>query len=451
MDKRIKISFLVVLLVGFAVVSAVVILQAQGYDFDWKKNEVLKTGGVYVKTAQSGADVFVDDKYISKTDGFSREILAQKMLPGKHNVKVQKEGYFTWEKSLVVEEQMVAKAQNIILFPNNISFTSKITDISSIYNITNQSFLVIKTTGDLYVANSDTKEEQLILAASKLKDVGKIKDISFSSDQKRAFITSQANLHFLLEISGTKSKLINLKDYLDKTVEGIVWNGDNTLEYIYKSKLYSLNVSTYKKELIKDEDVVAFARHSDGLYTIEDGILMRTNTFTKGVEILTKDAFPFKKNSKYQLKIIEGRIFLTEDNKTYYFYEGKAKIFLKVLDSSSEISYRTLSDKVIFTTDYGVWLMLLKDYESPFFKRADSFVLLSKFSQKITDIVWVADDYFAAIVNGKIRINEIDNRDKINSFELTGDGYTKIWLDYNKKTLLVVKNNELLESIRLVP
>ncbi|MFA6252529.1 MAG: PEGA domain-containing protein [Candidatus Paceibacterota bacterium] len=451
MDKRIKISFLVLLILGFGVVSTLVILQAQGYDFDWKKNEVLKTGGIYVKTAQSGADVFIDDKYINKTDGFSREILAQKMLPGSHTVKVQKEGYFTWEKTLPVEEQMVAKAQNIILFPTNISFTSKIADISSIYNITNQSFLVFKTNGDLYAVNSNTKEEQSVLAASKLKDIGKIKSISFSSDQKKALIINQNNVYFLLEIAGAKSKLTNLKDYLDKTVSNIVWNGDNTLEYIYKNKLYSLNVSTYKKESIKEENVTAFARHSDGLYTMEDGILIRTNTFTKGVEILTKDAFSFKKNSSYQLKIIEGRIFLAEDNKTYYYYEGKAKLFIKALDSSSEINYKILSDKVIFTTDYGIWLMLLKDYESPFFMKTESFILLSKFSQKISDIVWVADDYFAAIVNGKIRINEIDNRDKINSFELTGENYSKIWFNYNSKTLLAFKDNQLLESTRLIP
>ncbi|MCK9578340.1 PEGA domain-containing protein [bacterium] len=450
MDKRIKISFLILLIIGFGVVSTIVILQAQGYDFDWKKNEVLKTGGVYVKTAQSGADVFIDDKYISKTDGFSREILAQKMLPGKHSIKVQKEGYFTWEKSLLVEEQMVAKAQNIILFPNNISFESKFSDITSVYNITDQNFLTFKETGEVFVINSKTQEEQLILSSAKAKELGKIKELYFSPDQKKALVKNTLSNYFLLELSGTKSKITVLKD-IDKTAESIIWDGDNNLNFISKSKLYSLNIQTSKKELLKEEPVSAFAKHGDGLYTMEDGILNRMNTFTKGIEILTKDTFPFKKDSTYQLKIIEGRIFLVEDDKTYYFYEGKAKLFIKVLDSTTKISYRTLSDKVIFITDYGVWLMLLKDYESPFFKKTDSFILLSNFSQKITDIVWVADDYFAAIIDGKIRINEIDNRDKINSFELTGDGYSKIWFDNNSKTLIALKDSQLLVSTRLIP
>jgi len=450
MNKKIKILFLTLLVLGFGVVSIIVVLQAQGYDFDWKKNEVLKTGGVYVKTAQSGADVFIDDAYISKTDGFTREILAQKMLPGKHAVKVQKEGYFTWEKSLTVEEQMVAKAQNIILFPNNTTFESKFSGITSIFNIIGPNFLVLKTNGDLVAVNSETKEEQSVLSAAKMKDVKKIKDIVFSPDQKKGLIMSSTNTYYLLELAGAKSQITTLKD-LDKTSEGVIWDGDNTLDYISKNKLYVYDIGKKKKELIKDESVTAFARHSDGLYTMEDGILIRTSTFTKGVEIMTKDAFPFKKNSKYELKIIEGRIFLSEDDKVFYYYNGKLKTFVKVLESTSKINYKTLSDKVIFTTDYSVWLMLLKDYESPFFKKAESFILLSTFPQKITDLVWVADDYFAAIINGKIKINEIDNRDKINSFELAGDNYSKLWFDSNNKSLIVVKDSDLYESTRLLP
>ncbi|MDD5639631.1 MAG: PEGA domain-containing protein [Candidatus Pacebacteria bacterium] len=450
MNKKIKLAFLALLIISFGIVSIIVILQAQGYDFDWEKNEVFKTGGIYIKTAESGADVFIDNAYISKTDGFTREILAQKMLAGKHNVKVQKEGYFTWEKNLTVEEQMVAKAQNIVLFPNNTTFKLRISEFSSIYNIIGQNFLVLKTNGDLIIVNSNTKEEQSVLSAAKLKDVGKIKNVVFSSDQKRALVVSTANIYYLLEINGAKSQITLLKD-LDKNSEGIIWDGATNLNFINKNKLYSLNTSTKKKELIKEEAVTAFARHSEGLYTMEEGILIRTNTFTKGVEIMTKDAFTFKKNSKYELKIIEGRIFLVEDNKIFYYYDGKTKALTKVLESSSEINYKTLSDKVIFITDYGVWLMLLKDYESPFFKKSESFILLSNFSQKISDIVWVADDYFAATINGKIKINEIDNRDKINSFELTGDGYSKLWFDSDNKSLLVVKGSELYESTRLVP
>lgn len=448
MNRKIKIGFLVLLVVAFFIVGVLVILQAQGYGFDWQNNKILKTGGIYIKTAQSGAGVFIDDKYINQTDMFAREVFAQNMLPGKHTVKVQKEGYFTWEKTLPVEEQMVAKAQNIILFPNNITFESIFTGIKSIYNIEEQKFLILKNSGDLIIFDSNENKEQVILTAAKLKDAGKFKKIDFSPDKKKALILSSNNHNYLLNLV-ENSQLTLLKD-LDKITENIAWSGNNNLYYISKNKLYSLNISTNKKELIKKEDVSMFAEFGDGLYTIEDGALIRINTFTKNVEILSKP-FSFKKDISYSLKIIEGRIFLVENNKVFYFYDGKEKIFTKVMESSSGTDYKILSDKVIFNTGYELWLMLLKDYESPFFAKTDSFVLLSNFNQEITDIVWVADDYFAAIINNKIRINEIDNRDKINSFELEGEGYINVWFGNNDKKLITLKDSNLYKSSQIIP
>lgn len=436
----------------FAIVSFWVLFFAQGYDFDWKKNKIIENGGIYIKTSQPNIDVYIDNKYINRTDSFSRDLLIQKLTPEEHLVRVQKDGYFSWEKSLKVDEKNVAKAQNIILFPENITFKEISANISKTFEINNQKILILTKSNELSLLNTDSGQIENILSAEEMKNVGKIKRIEFSPNSKKALIVSENLKYFLLLLEDkTANKIKNIKDF-DKNSQKISFNGDGYLYYLNKNNLYSLNLDNGKKELIKEELVSAFGYQGDGLYTLEDGILIRTNIYLKTFETMTKEPFLFKKNITYDLKILEGRIFLTENNKAFYYYNGQTKSFEKVIESTQgEIKYKIWSDKIIFNNDNELWLMLLKDYESPFFKKSDSFIFLSRFSEKISDVAWIDDDYFATIIGGKIRISEIDIRDKINFFELKDQGYSNIWFNKSKKALISIKENKIYESDKVIP
>lgn len=452
MNKKVQFVFVLILSLSFVVVTILVLLNAQGYDFDLNKGRIVQTGGVYVKTLQVNTAVFIDDKYENVTSSFTRDLLVQKLLPGTHNIKIKRDGYFTWEKNLKVEEQLVTKAQNVILFPENISFSSLMTEVKNVFEIDEFKFLIQKTDNQLVFFDAINNTNRDILSAKEFESIGEIKKIEFSPDKQKALITAKSLKYYLLFLDEKTVKKLQLIEGLDKTIEKPEFNGNNNIYYISKDYLYSLNLTTNKKELVKEAKIKGFCLHGDGLYTLENGILIRTNVYIKTEETLTKAAFLFKDKHDYQLKTIEGRIFLVEDGKIYYFYNNPTKSFIKVIQSSSqEIKYRSWSDKVMFTNGNEIWLMLLKDFESPFFKKADSFIFLSRFSEKINDVAWIDDDYFSAIIGGKLRISEIDVRDRVNFFELPGENYSNIWFNKDEKALIVLNNGELQKSSEILP
>ncbi len=376
----------------------------------------------------------------------------QKLLPGMHNVRLVKKGYFTWEKNLTVRERMATKAQNVILFPENISFSPLMNDIREVFVISNSMLLMQMKDNRLVLFETENSIFKDILNEKDAALVGSIDWIDLSPNKKRALILSEDNKYYILYLdTDLPNKLYPIRALGDDT-EKPEFNGDNQIYYIAKGKLRSLNFENGKNELIKYEDVIGFALYGDSLYTLEDGFLVKTNIYIKTKDKLTKTPFVFEKGSDYRLKIIEGRVFLIQDNRVYYLYDNSVSDFDKVIESiNRDVVYKTWSDKVLFVKGNELWLMLLKDFESPFFKQANSFVFLARFSEVVDDASWIDDDYFVALIDGKARISEIDNRDRINYFNLDGEDYAWVWFNKEKKNILVLKNGQLSISSKILP
>ena len=116
-----KTAFFVLVLAFFTVVP-ILILNVQGYRFDFKKMKLVETGGLSIKASAPEANVFVNGQYKNRTSSFTRDLLVQNLAPEEYEIRVEKSGYHAWGKTLGVEEKKVTKAENIYLFPEKISF-----------------------------------------------------------------------------------------------------------------------------------------------------------------------------------------------------------------------------------------------------------------------------------------------------------------------------------------
>ena len=114
MQKKIRTIIFSIMAVVFFAAAPMILFYSEGYRFDFQQKKLLKTGGFYVKTSVPAAEVYIDQKFINKTSTFiTYDYLAQNLLPKNHDIKIQKTGYHTWEKTLAVKEKMVAKPTSL--------------------------------------------------------------------------------------------------------------------------------------------------------------------------------------------------------------------------------------------------------------------------------------------------------------------------------------------------
>jgi len=92
-------------------VTAVVILWATGYRPDPENGGFTKTGMVAVKSSPEGAKIYLDGKLVAVTDDSLAGI-----APGEHQLKVTKEGYVSWNKTITVYEELVTDV-DVLLVP----------------------------------------------------------------------------------------------------------------------------------------------------------------------------------------------------------------------------------------------------------------------------------------------------------------------------------------------
>jgi hypothetical protein len=108
--KKLIIPILIVLFLLAGTV--IVVLLGRGYGLNLNGNGPILSGtGLLVATSSpDGAQVIINGHLTTATDNTIN------LAPGDYNVKIYKEGYFPWEKNIVVKKEVVSKA-DALLFP----------------------------------------------------------------------------------------------------------------------------------------------------------------------------------------------------------------------------------------------------------------------------------------------------------------------------------------------
>lgn len=110
--KRVIISSIIILLL-ILIGTVGGIYYARGYRFDPRnpKNILQGTGLLVLTSRPDGARVLIDDKLITATNNTIN------LQPGTYKVRIEKDGYFAWYKSIEIKKEAVSQA-NATLFPN---------------------------------------------------------------------------------------------------------------------------------------------------------------------------------------------------------------------------------------------------------------------------------------------------------------------------------------------
>ena len=101
-----------IILIFLIAATILVVLYGKGYrlTFNEKQPLIAKTGILVMSSTPNGAEVLINGHLTTATDNTIN------LTPGTYDIKIQKDGYFAWEKKLKIQEEIVTKAE-ARLFP----------------------------------------------------------------------------------------------------------------------------------------------------------------------------------------------------------------------------------------------------------------------------------------------------------------------------------------------
>ena len=135
----------------FLILFPIILSYSLGYKIDFKKLKVYKTGILYINSRPTGASIYINGKL--HTDLTPAQI--EEMKPGIYKIEVKREGFYSWERNLVVMPKMVTRADRIVLFPV-IKDMKKISECdASEFVVSNKNYIYYLTKSGLFRSAMD--------------------------------------------------------------------------------------------------------------------------------------------------------------------------------------------------------------------------------------------------------------------------------------------------------
>lgn len=105
------------LTVLFVIAGPLIAAYALGFVFDFSRAGFQKTGGIFIKSVTPRLSVFLDGAFMKETGILAGSALLLDMTPGRHLVRLEKDGYIPWSKTVMVEPSAVTELRGVLLTP----------------------------------------------------------------------------------------------------------------------------------------------------------------------------------------------------------------------------------------------------------------------------------------------------------------------------------------------
>jgi len=414
------------------------IFYSQGYRIDFKTRKISQTGGLFLKIWPKQAEVYLDSKLEKRTDFFFGSALIENLLPGKYKVLVKKEGYHSWEKVLEIKEKEVTEAKNVVLVPRNLNFTILTKGVEDFWFSLDQKKIILKEVNEkgwtlkLYdleknVKNHLVEDEDIYLEGQGVK---------VAPEAKTSILVDLLNLEF-----SPDSKKISIEVGMAEQIKHFLLEIDKSSPVLTEEEEQAPSL----------ENIITYREFNGDIYYLDNrGYLFRTDkTFEPKIKISEK-SFPLLPETEYKLEIFPGFIFLKE-RKVLYLFNPDSKSFERFFEPIKDLKISSPFNKLVYFSDYEIWILFLEERRNLPSKKAGEKLFLLRFSEKIEDIYWLNSDYLIFTIGNKIKITEIDERDRINIINLAEFKEPEIFFNKNNKKLYILSKGNLYESEKLLP
>jgi len=423
MTRKTRGILFLILIILFVLITPVVILYSQGYRLDFTNKKLSQTGGFFLKAEPKQVEIYLDGKLAKKTDFLFGSVFLQNLLPKKYDIQVKKEGYYTWEKTLEVKEKEVTEARNIVLIPADPQFNLLLKNAENFWPSPDGKDIVIYESGEegwsLGYYDLERNIESRLIREKDISSKGaELLRLEFSEDSKEIYLqigAEEQEKSFTLELSQFPPTLSERKVA-------------PSLPNIIVSQNY--NGNTYYLDTL--------------------GNLFKSQADFSAETKINQIPFPVKNETEYKLKVFPDYIFLQE-GKDLYLLNPESKSFEKFAEGIIDMKISPDKKKLVYFSDSEGWLLFIKENLEGPRKNAGEKMFLTRFSEKIGDIFWLNSNYLVFNCGNKIKISEIDDRDRINIIDLGTFENPKIFWNKTDGKLYILSGKNLFSSKKLLP
>lgn len=403
--RRILSSIFIIL---FLTITPAIMLYAAGYRLGKNGLSIQRTGMFIIDSKPKGAKILIDDK-LQKTWSISmfdesKDITTpakiKNLLPGEYELKIEMDGYWSWQKKLTISPGASTFAENIYLFKNNLPIQVAPADMEYIHLSPNKNQAVILS-DDLITFLNLTDESKKTTKLNNLTE----KNILWSEDQNKIIIDNYlynlADLNSVIDLKKITTNSFNYK-----------WSGNN-LYYQDKSSIYQLEPSNLAKKIVSNKIFNDYLIKNNYLY-----LIIKTNqTINLEVIDITKNqnikSINLPASGNYSFINAEQNLLNLYDNnhKTLYLidpmsaYQPLAEIINNV-----KTTHWNDSNNLLYTNDFEIWLYNLGTKNK---------TLITRISDTINNaVLHSSKDYIIYSTEKTINTIELDERGKKNITEL---------------------------------
>ena len=422
----------------FLCAAPLVIFYARGYRFDLHNLEFTKTGTLSVKTAPSGADIYLDGKIYPKASPAKIDGLK----PKDYALRVTREGYQDWQASFTIKPELVTSATHIILFPQQLEEKNIISGSIDNFALSpdQQKIIYNIAKGEkrgLWIFYFGTEEN------IKISDIY-FEDFDWSGNGQKIILKrkEESGLRYgLLDLgaSGTlknNPKIQDLASLVRDPIEKISWSPDNSqrLFILAKDNLYEADLGKPAISLLQ-KNVQTYAFHAYGLLWVQKDqknvfLAAQDYRLLNRPEIIT--ALP--KRETYKIIPSPGKIALLLDHDLYFVEDGA---LVKIAEAVEDASWSPDNKRLLYFNAHQINSYYLKDATNS---------VLTRDSRILENINWWPRSQYVVFVS-KEKLKFIDAAPEMNSHWITEIKNTKVpqtkiqW-DKNSKNIFLVAENE---------
>ena len=406
-------------ILAFATITPLVSLYAAGYKFSFSGEFLQKTGMLIIDSTPEGANIIIDgeaqqkffhkmsSKILNKTK--NQNILKtpakiKGLIPGEYKVRLEKDGYWSWEKKLEIKPGSSTFAEDIVIFKNNLPQPVDTGKIINSKQSPNKKYIAYTTDNKYHVFNNENKE--VFYFEKTTNSDFQTNNITWLNDNHILFD------YFLFSLNNWNKPKDFSKSLINTNLKSITLDNSDLIYIQNDNCLIKLDSKNEGIETILNSQKIFD-------YLIKDNLIYTIEEQNKNIYLIVYNDREIIR--KINLNFDDNYVFINTNHDLINIYNTKFKTLylvdpldyfgpLKETINNITESFWVNDNKLIYHNDFEIWI-----YERNNFKKT----ILTRISDKINTVLWhPSNNYIIYSTNESLFTIELDDREKHNTNHL---------------------------------